>query len=115
MAIDNPINPELNKNTTFILPPQPINNINKTQKGPINVNRSNLEILLSQNDILPLLKKVNHQSKILGRQITLAEFVQQKNVSKLIIIIINFISNTIILYLKKISFIILLYNIICIE
>ncbi len=82
MVIVNPSNPELNKNSTFITPPQPINNINKIQKGPINVNRSNLEILLSQNDILPLLKKVNHQSKILGRQITLAEFVQQKNVSK---------------------------------
>jgi hypothetical protein len=73
------------------LPPQPINNINKIQKSVNNVNRSNLEILLSQNDILPLLKKVNHQSKLLGRQITLAEFIQQqKNVSKLIIIIINF-------------------------
>ena len=91
MAIDNPNITELNKNSTFILPPQPINNINNIQKGQININRSNLEILLSQNDILPLLKKVNHQSKILGRQITLAEFIQQqKNVSKLIIIIINF-------------------------
>ena len=48
----------------------------------MNINRTNLEILLSQNDILPLLKKVNHQSKILGRQVTLSEFVQQKNVSK---------------------------------
>ena len=73
------------------MPPQPINNINKIQKSVNNVNRSNLEILLSQNDILPLLKKVNHQSKLLGRQITLAEFIQQqKNVNKLIIIIINF-------------------------
>ena len=73
------------------MPPKPINNINKIQNSVNNVNRSNLEILLSQNDILPLLKKVNHQSKLLGRQITLAEFIQQqKNVSKLIIIIINF-------------------------
>ena len=40
-----------------------------------------MDILLSQNDILPLLKRVNHQSKILGRQVTLSEFVQQKNVS----------------------------------
>ena len=47
----------------------------------MNINRTNLDILLSQNDILPLLKKVNHQSKILGRQVTLSEFVQQKNVS----------------------------------
>lgn len=51
-------------------------------KKEININRTNLDILLSQNDILPLLKRVNHQSKILGRQVTLSEFVQQKNVSK---------------------------------
>jgi hypothetical protein len=79
----------LSQNPTFIAPPQPINNINQNQKGLINVNRSNLEILLNQNDILPLLKKVNYQSKLLGRQITLSEFVLQKNVSKLIVIIIN--------------------------
>ena len=79
------------------MPPKPINIINKIQKGPININRSNLEILLSQNDILPLLKKVNHQSKILGRQITLAEFVQQKNVSKIFIIIINIYFNNIVI------------------
>ena len=91
MIIDSQIAHELNKNSTLILPPQQINNINKIQKGQINVNRSNLEILLSQNDILPLLKKVNHQSKILGRQITLAEFVQQKNVSLLIIIMNNYL------------------------
>ncbi len=82
MLVDNPSNVELIKNQTFNIPLQPINNINKNQKEPININRSNLEILLSQNDILPLLKKVNHQSKLLGRQITLSEFVQQKNVSK---------------------------------
>ena len=79
------------------MPPQPINNINKIQKGPININRSNLEILLSQNNILPLLKKVNYQSKIMGRQITLAEFAQQNKVSKLFIIIINIYSNNIII------------------
>ena len=87
---DNSANAELNKNSTFNSPPQPINNINKNQKAINNVNKSNLEILLSQNDILPLLKKVNHQSKLLGRQVTLTEFVQQKNVSELIIIIKNF-------------------------
>ena len=52
-----------------------------------NINRTNLDILLSQNDILPLLKKVNHQSKTLGRQVTLSEFVQQKNVSNYFILI----------------------------
>ena len=82
MTADNLNNAELNKNSTFNKPSQPINNINKNQIGIINVNRTNLEILLSQNDILPLLKKVNHQSKLLGRQITLSEFVQQKNVSE---------------------------------
>ena len=82
MTADNLNNAELNKNSTFNIPSQPINNINKNQKGIINVNRTNLEILLSQNDILPLLKKLNHQSKLLGRQITLSEFVQQKNVSE---------------------------------
>ena len=89
MATQYPSKLQLNQNPTFIAPPQPINNLNQNQKGLINVNRSNLEILLNQNDILPLLKKVNHQSRLLGRQITLSEFVQQKNVSKLIVIIIN--------------------------
>ena len=70
------LNPNLNFNH-----PQPQINISNSTKKEININRTNLDILLSQNDILPLLKKVNHQSKILGRQITLAEFVQQKNVS----------------------------------
>ena len=37
-------------------------------------------MLLSQNDIVPLLKRVNHQSKLLGRQITLSEFIQQKKI-----------------------------------
>jgi hypothetical protein len=63
-------------------PPQPQINVQNPIKKEINVNRTNLDILLSQNDILPLLKRVNHQSKVLGRQVTLSEFVQQKNVSK---------------------------------
>jgi hypothetical protein len=70
-------------------PPQQQINVPNPIKKEVNVNRTNLDILLSQNDILPLLKKVNHQSKLFGRQITLSEFVQQKNVSKLIVIIIN--------------------------
>ena len=63
-------------------PLQQKNNISNPVQKEMNVNRTNLDILLSQNDILPLLKKVNHQSKLLGRQVTLSEFVQQKNVSK---------------------------------
>ena len=70
------LNPNLNFNH-----PQPQINISNSTKIEININRTNLDILLSQNDILPLLKRVNHQSKILGRQVTLSEFVQQKNVS----------------------------------
>ena len=66
-------------------PPQPQINVQNPIKKEVNVNRTNLDILLSQNDILPLLKRVNHQSKVLGRQVTLSEFVQQKNVSKIII------------------------------
>ena len=90
MAIDKSANTQIDKNSISNYPSQPMNNINKSQKEFTNVNRTNLEILLNQNDILPLLKKVNRQSKALGRKITLSEFVQQKNVSKLIIIIINF-------------------------
>ena len=71
------LNPNLNFNH-----PQPQINISNSTKKEININRTNLDILLSQNDILPLLKRVNHQSKILERQVTLSEFVQQKNVSK---------------------------------
>ena len=63
-------------------PLQQKNKISNPVQKEMNVNRTNLDILLSQNDILPLLKKVNHQSKLLGRQVTLSEFVQQKNVSK---------------------------------
>ena len=69
----------LNPNLNFNHPQPQINILNSTKKE-ININRTNLDILLSQNDILPLLKRVNHQSKILGRQVTLSEFVQQKNV-----------------------------------
>ncbi len=89
MIIEQTNKAESNQDSTFIAPPYPINDLNQNQKDVTNVNRTNLEILLSQNDILPLLKKVNHQSKLLGRQITLSEFVQQKNVSKLILFIIN--------------------------
>ena len=89
MVIEQPNKVESNQDSTFIAPPQPINEMNQNQKDVTNVNRTNLEILLSQNDILPLLKKVNRQSKLLGRQITLSEFVQQKNVSKLILFIFN--------------------------
>ena len=63
-------------------PPQQTINIPNPVQNETNINRTNLDILLSQNDILPLLKRVNHQSKVLGRQVTLSEFVQQKNVSK---------------------------------
>lgn len=63
-------------------PPQQTINIPNPVQKETNINRTNLDILLSQNDILPLLKRVNHQSKVLGRQVTLSEFVQQKNVSK---------------------------------
>ena len=63
-------------------PPQEEVKVQNEFKKEMNVNRTNLDILLSQNDILPLLKRVNHQSKILGRQVTLSEFVQQKNVSR---------------------------------
>ena len=62
-------------------PPQEEVKVQNEIKKEMNVNRTNLDILLSQNDILPLLKRVNHQSKLLGRQVTLSEFVQQKNVS----------------------------------
>ena len=72
------LNPNLNFNH-----PQPQINISNSTKKEININRTNLDILLSQNDILPLLKRVNHQSKILGRQVTLSEFVQQKNVESI--------------------------------
>lgn len=72
----------MNSNINLTPPQQQQNQINQIPKET-NLNRTNLEILLSQNDILPLLKKVNHQSKLLGRQVTLSEFLSQKNVSKL--------------------------------
>ena len=71
----------MNSNINLTPPQQQQNEINQIPKET-NLNRTNLEILLSQNDILPLLKKVNHQSKLLGRQVTLSEFLSQKNVSK---------------------------------
>ena len=70
-----------NQNSNVINSQQQNNNLNLNPNEK-NINRTNLDILLSQNDILPLLKRVNHQSKMLGRQVTLSEFVQQKNVSK---------------------------------
>ena len=76
----------MNSNINLTPPQQQQNQINQIPKET-NLNRTNLEILLSQNDILPLLKKVNHQSKTLGRQVTLSEFVQQKNVSNYFILI----------------------------
>ena len=69
----------MNSNINLTPPQQQQNQINQIPKET-NLNRTNLEILLSQNDILPLLKKVNHQSKLLGRQVTLSEFLSQKNV-----------------------------------
>ena len=71
----------MNSNINLTPPQQQQNQINQIPKET-NLNRTNLEILLSQNDILPLIKKVNHQSKLLGRQVTLSEFLSQKNVSK---------------------------------
>ena len=71
----------MNSNINLTPPQQQQNQINQIPKET-NLNRTNLEILLSQNDILPLLKKVNHQSKLLGRQVTLSEFLSQTNVSK---------------------------------
>ena len=71
----------MNSNINLTPPQQQQNQINQIPKET-NLNRTNLEILLGQNDILPLLKKVNHQSKLLGRQVTLSEFLSQKNVSK---------------------------------
>ena len=46
-----------------------------------NINRTNLEILISQNDIVPLLQKVNRESKLQGRQLTLSDIVRNTNVS----------------------------------
>ena len=44
------------------------------------LNRTNLQILLNQNDIVPILKKINKQSKITGRQMTLSEIVSDSKV-----------------------------------
>ena len=46
------------------------------------VNRTNLQILLNQNDIIPILKKINKQSKLTGRQMTLSEIVSHSKVRK---------------------------------
>ena len=50
------------------------------QNPPINSNRTNLEILLSQNDIIPLLQKVNKINKKTNRQFTLSEAVNENKV-----------------------------------
>ena len=44
------------------------------------LNRTNLQILLNQNDIVPILKKINKQSKITGRQMKLSEIVSDSKV-----------------------------------
>ena len=60
-----------------------------------NINRTNLEILISQNDIVPLLQKVNRESKLQGRQ----HIVRNTNVS-----IVVYINNTIIIEQNKIKY-----------
>ena len=44
------------------------------------LNKTNLQILLNQNDIVPILKKINKQSKITGRQMTLSEIISDSKV-----------------------------------
>ena len=44
------------------------------------LNRTNLQILLNQNDIDPILQKINKQSKLIGRQITLSEMISDPKV-----------------------------------
>ena len=44
------------------------------------LNRTNLQILLNQNDIIPILQKINKQSKITGRQMTLSEIISDPKV-----------------------------------
>ena len=44
------------------------------------LNRTNLQILLNQNDIVPILQKINKQSKLIGRQITLSEMISDPKV-----------------------------------
>ena len=88
---ENHTEPKTNQNINENLIQQQNNNLNLIPKEK-NINRTNLDILLSQNDILPLLKRVNHQSKMLGRQVTLSEFVQQNNVSIYFIINLFFLT-----------------------
>ena len=57
------------------------------QTNPENTNRTNLEILLYQNDIISLLQKVNKINKKTNHQISLAEAV---NENKVRIILIKF-------------------------
>ena len=50
-------------------------------KVDTNYNKTNLEILLGENDIVKLLKKINKESKVKNKQISLSEFVKKNNVS----------------------------------
>ena len=50
------------------------------QTNPENTNRTNLEILLYQNDIISLLQKVNKINKKTNHQISLAEAVNENKV-----------------------------------
>ncbi|MCQ2817039.1 MAG: hypothetical protein MJ252_07220 [archaeon] len=45
-------------------------------------NYTNLQILLEQNDIVPLLRKINQESKLHKRQMSLVEIAQETNVRK---------------------------------
>ena len=72
---------------------------NTTHTNIENINRTNLEILISQNDIVPLLQKVNRESKLQGRQLTLSDIVRNTNVS-----IVVYINNTIIIEQNKIKY-----------
>ena len=55
------------------------------QTNPENTNRTNLEILLYQNDIISLLQKVNKINKKTNHQISLAEAVNENKVRIILI------------------------------
>ena len=55
------------------------------QTNPENTNRTNLEILLYQNDIISLLQKVNQINKKTNHQISLAEAVNENKVRIILI------------------------------
>ncbi len=52
--------------------------------------KSNLEILLTQNDILPLLKKINTDSKNKNKNILFENYLKNQKVSMIILILENF-------------------------